>query len=80
MRGAYIVGAIWSFVILEKLGKDKYQYFVSENFDSTKIVDLKGIYRNLLFVKEEIIQKINEEKPSSISNTQSPQTTKMLSI
>ena len=66
MRGAYIVGAIWNFVILEKLGKDKYQYFVSENFDSTKIVDLKGIYRNLLFVKEEIIQKIKEEKTSSI--------------
>ena len=61
MRGAYIVGAIWNFVILEKLGKDKYQYFVSENFDSTKIVDLKGIYRNLVFVKEEIIEKIKEE-------------------
>ena len=62
MRGAYIVGAIWNFVILEKLGKDKYQYFVSENFDSTKIVDLKGIYRNLVFVKEEIIEMIKKEK------------------
>jgi len=61
MRGAYIVGAIWNFVILEKLGKDKYQYFVSENFDSTKIEDLKGIYRNLMFVKNEIIEKIREE-------------------
>jgi hypothetical protein len=45
------VGAIWNFVILEKLGKDRYQYFVSENFDSSKIGDLKGIYRNLVFVK-----------------------------
>jgi len=61
MRGAYIVGAIWNFVILEKLGKDKYQYFVSENFDSTKIVDLKGIYCNLIFVKEEIIEMIKKE-------------------
>lgn len=61
MRGAYIVGAIWNFVILEKLGTDKYQYFVSENFDSTKIEDLKGIYRNLVFVKEEIIAKVKEE-------------------
>ncbi|MFK5974971.1 MAG: hypothetical protein QM493_00560 [Sulfurovum sp.] len=62
MRGAYIVGAIWNFVILEKLGKDKYQYFVSENYDSSKIGDLKGIYRNLVFVKEEIIREIEGKK------------------
>jgi len=37
MKGACIVGAIWDFVILEKIGKDKYQYNVSQNFDSTKI-------------------------------------------
>ena len=61
MRGAYIVGAIWNFVILEKLGKDKYQYFVSQNFDSTKIDDLKDIYKNLVFVKEDIINKITIE-------------------
>jgi len=61
IRGAYIVGAIWNFVILEKLAKDKYQYFVSENFDSTKIEDLKGIYRNLIFIKEEIIEIIKAE-------------------
>ncbi|MDQ7046591.1 MAG: hypothetical protein Q9M39_02865 [Sulfurovum sp.] len=61
IRGAYIVGAIWNFVILEKLGKDKYQYFVSENFDSSKIGDLKGIYRNLVFVKEEIIERVKRE-------------------
>ena len=58
IKGAYIVGSIWNFVILEKLGKDKYQYFVSPNFDSTKIEDLKGIYKNLLFVKNEIINYI----------------------
>ena len=61
MRGAYIVGAIWNFVILEKLGKDKYQYFVSENFDSSKIGDLQGIYRNLVYVKEEIIERVKRE-------------------
>ncbi len=61
MRGAYIVGAIWNFVILEKLGKDKYQYFVSENYDSSKIGDLKGIYRNLVFVKEEIVERVERE-------------------
>ena len=62
MRGAYIVGAIWNFVILEKLGENKYQYFVSENYDSTKIDDLKGIYRNLVFVKNEIIDMIIKER------------------
>ena len=54
MRGAYIVGAIWNFVILEKIGENSYQYFVSDNFDSTKIENLKEIYKNLLFVKDEI--------------------------
>jgi hypothetical protein len=61
MRGAYIVGAIWNFVILEKLGQDKYHYFVSENFDSSKIEDLKRIYRNLMFIKEEIIERVKME-------------------
>jgi hypothetical protein len=56
MKGAYIVGAIWNFVILEKLDKNKYQYFISDNFDSTKIEDLTAIYKNLLFVKDEIMQ------------------------
>ncbi|MCP5493170.1 MAG: hypothetical protein H7A23_01310 [Leptospiraceae bacterium] len=54
IKGAYIVGAIWNFVILKKLGDNRYEYYVSENFDSTKIENLKGIYKNLLFVKEEI--------------------------
>ena len=51
-------------MILEKLGKDKYQYFVSDNFDSSKIEDLKSIYKNLVFVKNEIIEKIKEESKS----------------
>jgi hypothetical protein len=57
-RGAYIIGAIWNFVILEKIGENSYQYFVSENFDSSKIEDLKAIYRNLVFVKNEVMEKI----------------------
>jgi hypothetical protein len=57
IKGAYIVGAIWNFVILEKIETDKYQYFVSQNFDCTKIEDLKFIYKNLLFIKAEIINE-----------------------
>ena len=62
IKGAYIKGTIWRFVILEKLEKDKYQYFVSQNFDSTKIEDLKDIFKNLLFVKNEIIKIIQQNK------------------
>jgi len=62
IKGAYIVGAIWSFVILQRLKKHKYHYFVSQNFDSTKIEDLKDIYKNLLFVKNEIIEITDKEK------------------
>jgi hypothetical protein len=61
IKGAYIKGTIWNFVILEKLGEHKYQYFVSQNFDSTKIEDLKDIYKNLLCIKNEIIKMLKEE-------------------
>ena len=61
IRGAYIVGAIWNFVILERLDRHKYIYYISSNFDSTKIEDLKDIYRNLIFVKNEIIELIKSE-------------------
>jgi len=61
MKGAYIVGESWNFVILEKLEVDRYRYFVSPNFDSTKIEDLKGIYKNLIFIKNEIIEKVKRE-------------------
>jgi len=58
IKGAYITGGNWHFVILEKLALHKYQYFISQNFDSTKIEDLKAIYKNLLFVKNEILAMV----------------------
>jgi hypothetical protein len=58
IKGAYITGGIWHFALLEKLEIHKYQYFISQNFDSTKIEDLKSIYKNLLFVKNEILTMI----------------------
>jgi len=61
IKGAYVIGAIWNFVILEKLALNKYQYFISQNFDSTKIADLKQIYKMLIFVKQEIINLIKNE-------------------
>ncbi len=59
IKGAYIIGGNWHFAILEKLDIDKYQYFISQNFDSTKIEDLILIYKNLLFVKNEIFNMIS---------------------
>jgi hypothetical protein len=55
IKGAYIVGSIWHFVILSKIREDSYQYTISENFDSSKIEDLKGIYKNLLYIKDTIL-------------------------
>ncbi len=55
IKGAYIRGSLWHFVILERLAKHDYRYFVSHNFDSTKINDLTAIYNNLLFIKHEIL-------------------------
>ena len=59
IKRAYITGGNWHFVILEKLERHKYQYFISQNFDSTKIEDLKFIYKNLKFVKNEILSMVD---------------------
>ena len=61
IKGAYIIGAIWHFVILEKQGENQYQYFVSQNFDSMRLDDLKAIYTNLLHVKNEILTMIKND-------------------
>ena len=55
IKGAYIIGANWNFVILEKVNKNKYQYFISSKFDSMKIEDLVNIYQYLISIKKEII-------------------------
>ncbi|KOR33315.1 hypothetical protein TI05_01840 [Achromatium sp. WMS3] len=56
IKGAYITGEHWNFVILEKLDKHKYQYFISRTFNSAILDELKNIFKNLLFIKNEIIQ------------------------
>ncbi len=51
MRGAYIVGAIWRFVILEKIAENSYEYYISKSFDSLDLDGLKQIYKNLQAIK-----------------------------
>jgi hypothetical protein len=58
IKGAYIIGQNWNFVILEKIEDSKYKYFVSKTFNSTNFDELKDIYKNLLFIKHEIIEKL----------------------
>jgi hypothetical protein len=51
MRGCYVIGRNWYFVIMEKDENNNYTAYISEQFDSLKIVDLKQIYKNLQIVK-----------------------------
>jgi len=55
-RGGYIIGQFWKFVILEKIGENQFEYFVSESFDALKIKDLKDIYIILQAVKHKYCQ------------------------
>jgi len=56
MKGAFIIGENWNFVILEKLDNNKYQYFISHTLNATHTNHLQQIYKNLVFVKHEIIE------------------------
>ncbi len=51
MRGCYIIGQNWRFVIMEKDENNNYTAFVSKQFDSLELDDLKQIYKNLQIVK-----------------------------
>ncbi len=51
IRGALIVGAIWRFVILEKIAENSFLYYVSDAFDSLNFNGLKQIYVCLQAVK-----------------------------
>lgn len=62
IKGAYIIGGSWRFVIVEKLAHECYQYFLSQNFDATKIEDLTQIYKHLVCVKHEILNRVDQER------------------
>ncbi len=51
MKGAYNIGRIWAFIIMNKYENGKYKYHESEFFNSCKIDELKQIYINLKAVK-----------------------------
>lgn len=51
IRGAFVIGSIWNFVILKR-EDEIYKYYISSNFDSSRIEYLENIYSNLVAVKE----------------------------
>jgi hypothetical protein len=51
MRGGYIIGQYWNFVIVEKIGENQYEFVISKSFDSLDLEDLKQIYIILQAVK-----------------------------
>ncbi len=51
MRGGYIIGQNWRFVIVEKIAENQFEYFVSQQLDCLDIEDLKQIYIALQAVK-----------------------------
>ncbi len=59
IKGVYVIGSQWFFVMLEKLGVNQYQYVVSKAYDCINIIELRLIYQYLSFVKQEIIAKIS---------------------
>ena len=61
IKGAYIIGGSWHFVIVEKVERERYQYFVSQNFDSTKLEDVTLIYKHLVCVKQEILSLVEKK-------------------
>ncbi len=52
-------------MILEKVASDTYHYFLSPNFDSTKLEDLISIYKHLMAVKREILTMVDEKRKST---------------
>ncbi|MBL0709168.1 MAG: hypothetical protein JJW00_08980 [Sulfurimonas sp.] len=66
MKGCYVIGSRWNFVILEKISVGHYKYFVSRDFNCVNLEDLKEIYKNLMFIKNEIIKSVKKEKNNSL--------------
>jgi hypothetical protein len=56
LRGGYIIGQYWKFVILEKIAENQFEYFISPAFDALKLHDLKQIYVILQAVKHKYCQ------------------------
>ena len=59
MKGAYIVGQFWTFVMLEKQLDGGFVLYLVPSLDALKLEDLQQIYKHLKAVKAEILLKVN---------------------
>jgi hypothetical protein len=59
IKGAFIIGSIWVFMILNQLDNNKYQYCLSKKYDAIELDDLKQIYQNLQQIKTELSAEAN---------------------
>lgn len=67
IKGAFVIGENWNFVILNKQQQDNYQYFISHTLNATHTHELQQIYKNLLVVKREIIEVEEQLMNQSVS-------------
>jgi len=51
MRGAYVIGRMWTFMILRQCEDNRYEYFRSTDFSVAKLPELQAIYVNLQAIK-----------------------------
>jgi len=56
MRGAYITGSIWKFVLMERL-QAGYIYYVSQSLDCLRHQDASRIYSALLILRRKLIEQ-----------------------
>ena len=56
--GAYVVGQLWTFLLLKKTVKEEYIYYVSQGFNALNEADLKRLYIALQGVKADIMDKL----------------------
>jgi hypothetical protein len=52
IRGGFIMGQFWKFVILEKKDDNSFHFYTSSSFDSLKIDQLTLVYKHLKTIKE----------------------------
>lgn len=57
MKGCFVVGALWYFTLLKKVG-EKYEYYISSGFDALMPKKLYQIFTNLQAVKAEALAAI----------------------
>ena len=50
-RTVHAIGKSWTFVLLNRKGEHRYEYFRSQDFSAIKPPELQGIYRNLQAIK-----------------------------